>query len=112
MIEKRPIIFEVQPEYRLYYDDRGDPISYTVGYYNEDEKGPEGNYIIIDQFEFLCKRYDVKVIEGKIVSLNSMTLIPKLVQAKGTKCAREDIAIVIDDDYEDYIEWELTYKNE
>jgi len=113
MEASRPIIFDVEPEYRLYYDDRGDPISYTVGYYNETDTGPEGNYIVIDKFEFLCKRNDIRVIEGKMVSLSSLTMIPKLVQRLGgVKCAKEDISIIVDEEYTEYNEWGTVYNNE
>ena len=113
MDEPRPIIFDIDPEYRLYYDDRGDPITYTVGYYTEGDAGPEGNYIVIDKFEFLCKRHDIKVIEGKIVSLSSLAAIPRLVKKSGgIKCAKEDVSIIVDDQYTEYNEWGIIYYNE
>ena len=99
-------------QYRLYYDDSGAPVTYSVGYFTEDDPGPEGNYIVIDQFEFLCKRYDLKVIEGKIVSLSSLTVISKYAPGPGLRCAKEDISIVVDEDYTDYIEWGLIHSGQ
>lgn len=98
-------ILDNRPEYRLYYDDSNNPLSYVVGYFTDQEPGPEGNYIVIDEFQFLCKRYDVKIVNGKIASIESV--VEKYMPGPGIKCAKEDISIIIEDDYPDYIEWDF-----
>ena len=112
MDEFKEVIVDTTLQYRLYYDKRGDPISYVVGFYSDNEPGPEGNYIIIDKFEFLCKRHDIKVVDGKIVSLSALTLIFKYVQQPGIRCAKEDISIVVDETCDDYIEWGILHSEQ
>jgi hypothetical protein len=109
MDEFKQSIVDMTPEYRLYYDTRGDPISYVAGFYSDEEPGPEGTYIVIDKFEFLCKRHDVKVLDGKLVSLSALTAILKYVQKPGIRCAKEDISIVVDETWDDYIEWGIIH---
>ena len=88
-------------EYRLYYDDNGDFICYTC-------ENLEGNYILVDTQTFAEGNPRVKVKNGKLIKpssvINAVKLVPSLT---GTKCASEDICIVVDDDYNgDFIVWE------
>lgn len=80
-------------EFRLYYDDNGNVICYTC-----DEL--EGNYLIIDHDTFSQCRHDIKIIDGEIINLSSATYISKLVlDSNGISCAKEDITIIVDNDY-------------
>jgi hypothetical protein len=97
---------DIPVEYRLYYDDRGDPIVYVGGCYTEAEPGPEGKFVVIDHFQFLCRRHDVKIVNEKIIPKFTSTVMCKLVQKEGIKCAMEDISIPVSDDYTgNTIEW-------
>jgi hypothetical protein len=88
-------------EYRLYHDEHGNPTFYTC------EK-PEGIYIVVDQQTYLECRFDVKIVDGKLIQLNQIALISKLVPSDtGTKCAAFDINIIVKDDYEDTITWKV-----
>ena len=50
----------VDLEYRLYYNDLGEPLFYST----EKEMG---NYIIIDKETYAVGRYDVRIVDGKII---------------------------------------------
>lgn len=100
--EAPPII---KPEFRLYYDDKGKVLFYTC------EK-PEGNYIVIDANTFAQGRPDVRVLDGKLSTVNSGSIVSKLIPHEtGTTCAKEDISIIVDKTYKDNITWKLkTYE--
>lgn len=83
--EAPPII---KPEFRLYYDDTGRVICYTC------EK-LEGNYIVIDASTFAQSRPDVRVVDGKLVTINSGAVVSRLYpDIEGTMCENEDISII------------------
>jgi hypothetical protein len=89
------LVFEApkieKPEFRLYYDSQGKVLFYTC------EK-PEGNYIIVDAVTFAAARPDVRVVDGKLSTVNTNLVIAKLMpdQYEGIECAYEDISIVLD----------------
>jgi hypothetical protein len=101
------ILFEapkiVPPEFRLYYDDAGKVVCYTC------EKLP-GNFIVIDNSTFAQARPDVRVIDGKISTVQSYAVVSKLMPAQeGTLCTSEDISIVVDSSYDGRTQnWKLT----
>lgn len=100
--EAPPII---KPEFRLYYDDRGNVLFYTC------EK-PEGKYVVIDAFTYAQGRPDIKVVDGKVAGQIGASMVSKLVQAdEGTSCASEDLSIVVDSSYDNITKWKLkTYE--
>jgi len=51
---------QVNVEYRLYYNDLGEPLFYST----EQEMG---NYIIIDKETYTVGRYDVRIVDGKLI---------------------------------------------
>lgn len=75
----------VSPEFKLYYDDKGNVICYSC------EK-LDGNFILIDAITYAEGRPDVKVIDGKLIKINTASVISKLV-----KCDYEGITTSIDD---------------
>lgn len=80
-------------ECRLYYDDTGKVLCYTY------EDIP-GDYIVIDPMTFAECRFDIKVINGKIIKSMDGTVVTKLVPSiAGIKCAAEDVNIVTPGDY-------------
>lgn len=101
------ILFEapkVEPlEFRLYYDDEGKVLFYTC------EK-PEGKYLVIDSSTFAQARHDLRVIDGKLSSVNPRAIISKLIpDSTGEKCSLEDVSIVVDDTYSgSTTNWKLT----
>jgi len=93
-----------KPEFRLYYDDKGNVLFYTC------EK-PEGNYIVIDATTYAIGRPDVRIIDGKISTVVTSAVVSKLMPNKedGIICAEEDISIVVDKNYKGKtINWKLT----
>jgi hypothetical protein len=99
--EAPPII---KPEFRLYYDERGNVLFYTC------EK-PAGNYIVIDADTYAQSRPDIKVVDGKIAGAIAGFIVSKLVHDNnGTSCASEDLSIV-DSSYDNITKWKLkTYE--
>ena len=89
-------------EFRLYYDDKGSIITYTC------EKLP-GNYLVIDAQVFAECRPDLTVVNGVLVKLVPEVFLSLLaVSDSGTKCASEDVTILVQDDYEgNTTHWEL-----
>jgi hypothetical protein len=79
----------IKPEFRLYYDDNGNVVCYTC------EK-LEGNYIVIDSITFAEARPDVRVIDNRIVRVNSGSVISKLQpnELNGVTCEQEDVSII------------------
>lgn len=95
------------PEFRLYYDEEtGKVLFYTC------EK-PEGKYIVVDTVTFACARQDVRVIDGKLSTVNPASIISKLKphDSDGVKTFKEDISIIADEDSTDVQIWKLmTYE--
>lgn len=83
------------PEFRLYYDDTGSVICYTG------DKSITGNYIVIDAQTFAQARPDVKIIDGKISTAKSKSVVYKLMpnNNEGVDCCIEDISITVDSTY-------------
>lgn len=94
------------PEFRLYYDESGKVITYTC-------QKLEGNFILIDASTFAQARPDVRVVDGKITTVQPNTVVSKLMPCDtGKSCVRQDISIIADDKYSrDITHWRLiTYE--
>ncbi len=89
-------------ELRLYYDDIGNVLFYTCD-------KPEGNFIVIDKDVYAQCRFDIKIVDGKIVRPEQAIVIRKMIPSvEGTKCSKENINIVVNDTYSgDTIYWKL-----
>ena len=100
--EAPPII---KPEFRLYYDERGNVLFYTC------EK-PEGNYVVIDASTFAQGRPDLKVVDGKVAGQIAGSVVSKLIHDnEGISCASEDLSIIVDSSYDNITKWKLkTYE--
>jgi len=111
-IEDYVMLFEAPkiepPEFRLYYEEEtGKVLFYTC------EK-PEGKFIIVDPITFAAARPDVRVIDGRLSTVNPSAIISKLQPDTllGNRCAKEDISILVqDDDSVETTQWVLiTYE--
>ena len=81
MPEPKPVFF------RLYYDDQGRPITYTM------EDLP-GTYIDIDAETYARSPLNIRVQDGQIVELKQT--VQKLMPADtGTPCHPDNVAIVV-----------------
>ena len=96
------------PEFRLYYDDNGNVVSYSG------DKSGTGNYIVIDSLTFAAARPDIRVIDRKISTVTSTAVVHKLMpnDTEGVDCHPEDISLVVDNTYTDKKQkWKLkTYE--
>lgn len=78
----------VKPEFRLYYDNRGNVLFYTC------EK-PDGDYIVIDALTFAEARPDIRIVDGRIVrDCNSMLSSRLHLDTDGTLCEIEDVSVI------------------
>lgn len=74
---------------RLYHDDSGDPLCYTM------EDLP-GKYIQVTAEQYARASFGVRVIDGQLVELEPVRLIRKLQpSAFGTTCHPQDVAIIV-----------------
>lgn len=81
-----------KPEFRLYHDDKGHPITYTC------EK-LDGNYIVVDAMTFAEARPDVRVIDGRIIRNSFGSVISKLYKdVAGVLCEHEDVSVITETD--------------
>lgn len=93
----------VKPEFRLYYDEMGKVLFYSM-------ENISGNYIVVDKQIFAEARYDWKVIDGKLTKYVPGITISKLKpdESQGMSCAKEDISIIVDENYNNIQKWKLT----
>jgi len=79
--------------YRLYYDDQGLPITWTM------EDLP-GNYIDIDLALYQEQPRHVIVRDGKLVRVDPIYFVPRLQpnEKEGTPCHPTDVAVVVSPD--------------
>jgi hypothetical protein len=86
--------------YRLYYNDNGSPIIYTM------EDLP-GNYIEVDQSTYVLTPFNVKVVDSKLVYIKPVVTVKKLQpNIDGTACNPQDVCIVVDTD-QPHTNWKL-----
>ena len=94
------------PEFRLYYDDNGKVIGYCG------DKSMTGNYVVIDKQTFLEGRMDLRIIDGEISTATPNAVVYKLMPStEGTRCYKNDVSIIIEDDTIETIKWKIiTYE--
>jgi hypothetical protein len=83
--------------YRLYHDDHGVPLFYSM------EDTP-GTYIDIDQETFARNRFDVRVKNGKLVTVTWHTTEKLVPGDTGTPCHPENVAVVVSEQ-EPHTKW-------
>jgi hypothetical protein len=102
-------ILQAMPEpkqifYRLYYNDAGSPIIYSM-------EDLSGNYIEVDQSTYVLTPFNVRVIDGKLVYIKPVITVKKLqIGVDGIACAPQDVCIVVDTD-RPHVKW-TTVSNE
>jgi hypothetical protein len=91
--------------YRLYYDDSGMPIVYSM------EDLP-GNYIEIDHAVYARQSYHVRIVDQQLVAVESRTATAKLIpdSSRGTACSPGDVSIVVADQ-QPHIKWTKKYES-
>ena len=87
--------------YRLYYDDKGSPIIYSM------EVLPD-NYIDVDQQTYVLAPFNVRVVDGKLVHIKPVVTVKKLQPSdSGTPCDPRDVCIVVTAD-QPHTKWTIT----
>ena len=77
--------------YRLYYNDTGMPIVYSM------EDLP-GNYIEIDHSTYATQSYHVRVVDQQLVTVEARTATTAKLTPdaeNGTSCALSDVSVVV-----------------
>lgn len=90
------VLWETQrvdkPEFRLYYDEKGNVLTYTCD--NHD-----GNYIVVDATTFAEARPDLKVVDGKLIKNRMGSVVSRLYKdTAGVLCEAEDVSIITETD--------------
>ncbi len=92
-----------QPKFRLYYNDQGRPIVYTM-------EELEGNYIEVDRLTYLEASMNVRVLDNKLVKINTTTFKKLMPSTAGTPCYPDNVAIVVPEG-QPCIYWSLDVTN-
>ena len=87
------------PIYRLYHDDLGNPLFYSM------EDLP-GNYIEIDHKTYQTTPPHVRVVDGKLIILETSVVHKLKPGSTGTPCDPQDICVVVDAEQTN-IKWSL-----
>lgn len=84
--------------YRLYYDELGHPVCYTM------EDLP-GKYIDVDQETYILASHNVRVINDTLVRITPRTVVQKLQPGdQGTCCDPRDVCVVVNKN-KTHIKW-------
>jgi hypothetical protein len=76
--------------YRLYHDDQGNPLFFS-------QEDLPGKYIILDQATYNNPHTHIRVIDGKLVTLDTSSSVTKLTPMEyGVPCHPQDVSIVVD----------------
>jgi hypothetical protein len=88
-------------EYRLYYDEDGFPLFYSM-------EQPPGNYIVVDQETYLNGPKHIRVLDGKLVVYKTNFAKKLVISNQGQACDPRDICVVIDID-QPHTKWNLKH---
>ena len=85
-----PVVPAKSPFYRLYYDDQG----YLLFYSMEDVPG---NYIEIDHETFATGSPRVQVVDGRLLHINTHVVLKLVPSSQGQACDPRDVAVISND---------------
>lgn len=79
---------EANKEFRLYYDDRGEPLFYSMEQH-------DANFIVVDAETYAQGRYDIVIDDQQRIVPKARFRYKKLIPADvGTACHASDVMIV------------------
>ena len=84
------VVFNPAPidvEYRLYYDINGNPLFYSP-------TDSDGDYIVVSKEDYIVGRYDVTIVDGKIMYPIEYVYQKLTPQDVGTICNSNDVSII------------------
>jgi hypothetical protein len=85
--------------YRLYYDDLGNPLFFSMA-------DLPGNYIDIDHDTFQKSPPNIKVVDGKLIILETSVVNKLKPGDSGVCCDPRDVCVVVDES-RPHIKWSL-----
>jgi hypothetical protein len=91
------------PEYRLYYDENGFPLFYSM------EQLP-GNYIVVDQETYLNGPKHIRVLNGKLVVYQTNFAKKIVPVGYGQACDPRNVCVVVGVD-QPHINWSLKHQD-
>jgi hypothetical protein len=94
-----PLPAPPDPVYRLYYDDLGCPLFYSM-------EELLGNYIEIDHKTYQTSPPHVRVVDGKLIILETSIVYKLKPGDSGTPCDPRDICVVVDN-AQPHTKWSL-----
>ena len=90
---------EAKPiSYRLYYDDSGIPLFYTMD-------SLPGNYIEVDREIYLQSPSNARVIDGKLKIIRSHYFQKLVPSNTGVPCHVDDVCVVVDQN-QTHVKWD------
>ena len=96
-----PVVPAKSPFYRLYYDDQG----YLLFYSMEDIPG---NYIEIDHETFAAGSPRVRVVNGQLRHIKTNVVSKLVPSSQGQACDPRDVAVISNDNNTQYWKLEAT----
>lgn len=96
--QHRPVE-SVELLYRLYYDDLGNPLFYSMD-------ALPGNYIDVTPEIFRAGPANVKIIDGQLTIIKTSILHKLKPDTAGTACHPQDVAVVVNES-ESHVKWSL-----
>lgn len=88
-------------EFRVYYSKNGNILFYTT-------ENLEGDYLVIDKQTYIEARYDLCVVNKKLVKkVKGITIRKYKPDPKGISCHKEDISVLVKGNFKHKQKWKL-----
>ena len=94
---------KVELEYRLYYDENGFPLFYSM------EDLP-GMYIVVDKDTFLSGPNRIRVVEGKIVEAPTCWTKKLVPLPQGQSCHPDNVCVIVEPN-QPHTNWRLKHED-
>ncbi len=88
-----------EPEYRLYYDDQGYPLFYSM-------QECVGNYVVVSKETYKKPPKHVRVVDGQLRVYETSSVKKLIPSTQGTSCDPQDVCVVVPEK-QDHVKWSL-----